>query len=88
MKLSEAALLHLVEEVEHGRANALCPCRAGLIFVDGAQVREDCILLYTGSGFLTLHGLACSRDGAPPKPRLGNARHLYGRWYTFYEDPF
>jgi hypothetical protein len=88
VKLGEPALLRIVEDLEQGRANARDPGRAGLIFVDDAQVREDCVLLYTGWGYLTLHGLAYSRDGAPPEPPFARVRHLYGRWYTFCEDPF
>ncbi|MFI5404016.1 MAG: hypothetical protein ACHQ1G_13840, partial [Planctomycetota bacterium] len=68
MKLSEPALLRLVEEVEAGRVDGK-PGRAGLIGVRSTSAREDCVLLYTEHGFIfTEYGLARSRDGNRPKP--------------------
>jgi hypothetical protein len=89
VKLSEPALLRLAGEVEDGRTRVGVPCRAGLVSVDSADVRENCVLLFTGAVFLTECGLAYSRDGKPPA--LGHPwvfRHLFGRWYTFQVDLF
>lgn len=87
VKISEPALLRLVADLERGRADLRDPGRAGLIFVDHASVREDCVLLETETGFLTWHGLVYSRSGARPRPPpRTHVRHLYGRWYTFYES--
>jgi hypothetical protein len=88
VKLSEPALLRLVEDIERGRAVQGSPGRAGLIFVDHATAEEDCVVLTTESGYLTECGLVFSRTGTIPKPPARHLRHLYGRWYTFAYNPF
>lgn len=85
VKLSEHALLRLVEDVEASRAS---PGRAGLIFVDDARAVKGCVVLTTESGYLTEYGLVFSQAGTMPKPPALHLRHLYGPWYVFHHDPF
>lgn len=83
VRISEPALLRLVEDLDSGRVDASDPGRAGLIFVDYATAEEDCVVFTTESVFLTEYGLVYSRDGRIPNPQHLPLWHLYGRWYTF-----
>jgi hypothetical protein len=87
VKLSEPAVVRLASEVEDGRTRVGGPVGAGLVSVEWAEVRGNCVVLFTGAVFMTDCGLAYSRDGKPPA--LGHPwafRHLFGRWYTFQVD--
>jgi hypothetical protein len=83
VRISEPALLRLVEDLDRGRADPGDPGRAGLIFVDYAKAEEDGVVFTTESVFPTEYGLVYSRDGRTPNPRHLPLWHLYGRWYTF-----
>ncbi len=83
VRISEPALLRLVEDLDRGRVDPCDPGRAGLIFVDYATAEEDCVVFTTESAFLTEYGLVYSRDGRIPNPQHLPLWHLYGRWYTF-----
>ncbi len=84
VKLSEPALLRLVEDVEARRATVPGTFGVGRVSVEEATVAGNCVILYTGSGFFIDYGLAFSRDGNPPAPEyMRSFRHLFGRWYTY-----
>lgn len=81
VKLSEPALLRLVEEVKAGRASFDRPVRARLFKIDGGRVDGGCILLETNEGWpLASEGIAYVPKGTP---RVLFSDHLVGRWWAF-----
>ena len=88
VRLSEPALLELVQEARADRRPHEDPRRAGLMFVDHVYAEEDCVFLHTNHGFIFReHGLAYSPDGSEPRGRYMGYRtefhHLTGHWWTF-----
>ena len=95
VKLSEPALLRIVEEVRAGRTHFDPPARAGLFSIDCGSVRNGTVLLDTNEGWLLdTEGIAYvgddprwlefGEDGSPPPPFRGR---LAGRWCWFrYPD--
>ena len=82
VKLSEPALLRLVEEVDAGRATFHRPVRAGLFAIDGGRVEGGCVLLETNEGWpLASEGIAYVREGTT-QARFSD--HLVGRWWAFH----
>jgi hypothetical protein len=85
VRLSEPDLRRLAEGVEDGWVQVDRRVGAGLVLVEHAEARADCVMLCTGHGlFLTDIGIAYSRDGDGPSP-VGQCRfrHLFGRWHTY-----
>lgn len=81
IRVSEAALLRLVEDVEAGRAIDR-PVRAGLFRIERARIEDGCVLLENNESWVYLSdGLAFVRRGAPPP--LALARHIWGPWWEF-----
>jgi hypothetical protein len=83
VRLSEPALQRLAEEVAAG---AKVDDRwVGLMWIEGAWVSGNAVLLSVGASFMETTGLAYSLDGLPAAPE-GHplTHHLHGRWYTFY----
>ena len=82
VKLSEPALLRLVEEVEAGKAHFDPPVRAGLFKIDGGRVEGGCVLLETNEGWpLASEGIVYVREGTT-QARFSD--HLVGRWWAFH----
>lgn len=83
VRVSEAALLRLVEDVEAGRADFDTPVRAGLFRIEDARIEDGCVLLEVNESWVYLSdGLAFARRGAPPS--LALSRHITGPWWEFY----
>ena len=95
VKLSESALLRVVEEVRAGRTRFDPPVRAVLFSIDSARIRNGTVLLDTNESWpLESAGIAYvgddprwldfGEDGSPPPPFCGS---LFGRWSWFrYPD--
>lgn len=81
VRVSEQALLRLVEEVEAGRTRFDPPARAGLFVIDGAYIEGGYVFLETNEGWpLASEGIAYLREGAQPWSRP----NLTGRWWDFH----
>jgi hypothetical protein len=86
--LCDAELREYAESARRDPQLARAHGRVGLFRVAGTAADEKQVLLFTGSGFLALTGIAYRPDGAPPEyrdglRRLGPSRHLYGPWWWF-----